>query len=262
MKLHTKCSVLILFVVTMLYAQTESNPSSEDSESNTAQVSSPEKILQNNLLMNDKKSIDTAHNFEVDPTLINDMPSTLEIVTIPDSVFVILNDSLQGKSPLILNEISPGKHTIVLKKLGYFAKKVTINVPPGVTNKLEFTMEEPAMLSITSEPDSTIVYLNKENVGTTPYISNQLKKGNYNVILLKEGFQKIEQNLLLEAGKSDSLHIVLKEKITVPSDSVSVKDELQKQENSKLRSILDKIALGIFAGFSLVILLIELSQDN
>ncbi|MGD9202429.1 MAG: PEGA domain-containing protein, partial [Chitinispirillia bacterium] len=127
---------------------------------------------------------------------------------------------------------------------------------------------KPSILKITSEPSSSIVYLNKKNVGLTPFISKELKKGSYNLILLKEGYQKSEQNLELEAGTGDSLHIVLKLKPNVnpdtaeAPDTVEAKEELQKKEDTKLRSVLDKIALGIFAGFSLIILLIELSQDN
>jgi len=59
------------------------------------------------------------------------------------------------------------------------------------------------------------------------------------------------------------MHIILVPLAQESKDTSAVIDEQKdKKEKSKLASILDKVALGLFIGFSVIILVIELTQDK
>ena len=208
-----------------------------------------------------EKSEDTA------ATTVSENTGILTIITEPDSAFVIFDEALKGKSPITIRDIPSGKHTIVLKKKGHFAKKATVIVKAGSENELKFDLIKPIKLSVSSKPSGASVLLNGKKVGKTPFSNSKLKPGPYTVQLAMEGYEKKEYKTLIMSGESDSLHSdlnpipkVSEDTTTVVEEKVDKEEKADEKEKSKLSSILDKVALGVFVCFSLIILLIELTQ--
>ncbi len=197
-----------------------------------------------------------------EPTASGGNVGVLTIATVPESAFVIFDDKLKGKSPVIMKDIPVGKHIIMLKKKGFFAKKATVNVTAGSENELTFKLIKPVHLAITSDPTGASVQINREEVGKTPYSDSKLKPSTYIVVLSMEGHKKEQHSVTLNSGERDSMHVTLMSFVKAPEDTSSEKEKETKKEKSKLSSILDKVALGVFIGFSLIILLIELTQDK
>ncbi len=188
---------------------------------------------------------------------------TLTIITVPDSAVVVFDDDVKGKSPIVLNDIIPGKHTIILKKKGYFVKKATVNVTAGSDSELTFELVKPVHLSISSEPAGATVSLNKKQVGKTPFVDGTLKPGTYDVSITLAEYKREQHAVTLESGEKDSMHVTLMPLTKETEDTTAVIEERkEKKEKSKLASILDKVALGLFVGFSIIILVIELTQDK
>ncbi len=187
----------------------------------------------------------------------------LTIVTVPESAFVVFDEIVRGKSPYTITDIPVGKHSLILKKKGHFAKKATINVTAGSENELTFKLIKPVHLSITSEPLGAVVLINKEQVGKTPYADSKRKPGTCEIILAMEGYKKERHSVTLNSGEQDSIHVTLVPQSPVTGDTTASADKKEsKKERSKLASILDKVALGVFIGFSAIILIIELTQDK
>lgn len=205
----------------------------------------------------------TASKDTVGVAVSGDSTGVLTIVTVPESAFVIFDEALKGKSPITIKDIPVGRHTIVLKKKGCFAKKATVNVTAGSENELNFELAKPVELTVSSEPAGASVLLNKKDVGTTPFTDSKLKPGTYDIALALEGYKQEQHTVALGSGERDSMHVTLVPLSKVSEDTISaVKDKKAKKEKSKLSSILDKVALAVFISFSLVILLIELTQDK
>ena len=155
----------------------------------------------------------------------------------------------------------PGKHTIVLKKKGHFAKKATVKIKAGSENELKFELVKPVRLSINSDPSGASIKINNKDAGKTPYSDSKMKPGTYDILLAMEGYKKEQHTVTLGSGERDSMFVTLMPVSKVVEDTASVKEEeAAKKEKSKVSSILDKVALGVFIGFSLIILLIELTQ--
>lgn len=294
-------SVLFLFVITVTHAQdsTDISKKSEisdkaveapDKKKSAIQVEKPveqpvedkadttkkESESENTKTVisgeTEQDSIVEEESDEIVDTDITDSSGTLTISTIPDSVFVFLDDSLKGRSPITIENIPLGKHTIVLKKKGHFLKKATVNITAGTDSKVSFELVKPANLSITSEPARAIVMINDKKKGESPYSINTLKPGQYSLELLHKGYEKAQRTVDLKSGGTDSIHIVMTPITKTTSDTVATQqrdtsstDEVvdkSEKDKSKLASILDKFALGIFVAFSLIILIIELQQND
>ncbi len=199
---------------------------------------------------------------------VDDSASILRIITVPESAAVIFDDVSKGTSPVVIDNIPAGKHTIEIKKKGYFLKKATVMVTAGSDNPLKFKLIKPAILSITSKPKQAYVLINKEKAGTTPYTDDKLKPGKYDITLSMDGYEKKDSSVTLDSGGSDSIHVDLVKLSKAPEDTTSeVKkdktvEEKAGKDKTKVSSILDKVALGIFIAFTLVILLVELTRDN
>lgn len=188
---------------------------------------------------------------------------SLTIITTPDSAIVVFDDKVKGKSPLTLKDIIPGKHTIILKKKGHFAKKATVNVTAGSESELTFDLAKPVNLSISSEPSGAVVSLNKKEVGKTPFVNGKLKPGTYDISLSLAEYTVEKHTVTLASGEKDSMHVTLMPLVQESKDTSAVIEERKdKKDKSKLASILDKVALGLFIGFSVIILVIELTQDK
>lgn len=192
----------------------------------------------------------------------------LTIITVPESAQVVFDNEIRGKAPLVLDSIVPGKHTLLLKKKGYFAKKATVNVIGGSKNELTFELVKPVRFSISSEPAGAMVYINREDAGKTPYTDDKMKPGSYEISLNLAGYNMETHTVTVGSGEKDSLHIILKPVSKPPAapqeadkGKKETEEKKEKKEKSKLSSILDKVALAVFLGFSLIILLIELTQD-
>jgi hypothetical protein len=195
----------------------------------------------------------------------------LKIVTVPESAFVLIDDVLKGKSPITIQDVPVGKRTIVLKKKGHFLKKATVNITAGSDSEIKFELVKPVTLSISSEPANADVMVNMKKEGTTPYKNSKMKPGQYTIELVQNGFESEKRTINLASGEEDSVHVVLTPVKKISQDTVIIepedtvtatKEKKSKKEKSKLSSILDKFALGIFVTFSLIILVIELAQDN
>lgn len=254
----------IMIIPIALFAQTTETPS-QDSVKDESSVekkdtaATEEKTTDN--VISESEDVTEEKPDDAPAATVSENTSTLTIITVPDSAVVIFDDAVKGKSPVTIENIPPGKHIIILKKKGHFVKKATVNVKAGIENELKFELVKPVKLSINSDPSGASILINTKEAGKTPYFDSKLKPGTYDILLTMEGYKKEQHTVTLGSGERDSMFVTLMPVSRVPEDTASVKEEkAAKKEKSRISSILDKVALGVFIGFSLIILLIELTQ--
>ena len=256
--------VIILTLPVSFLAQTTEEPSQENVKDESSvekkdTATTEEKTTDN--VISESEDVTEEETDEAPAAAESATTGTLIITTAPDSALVVFDGAAKGKSPVTIEDISPGKHTIVLKKKGHFAKKATVNVKAGAENELKFELVKPVTLSIDSDPSGASILVNTKETGKTPYSDSRLKPGTYNILLAMEGYKKEQHTVTLGSGERDSMFVTLMPVSKVAEDTVSVKEEkAAKKDKSRISSILDKVALGVFIGFSLIILLIELNQ--
>ena len=250
--------ITLLGLFAVIHAQPSTAPAQDSLKDNRA-------IEKEEIPANEETLIEESRDTAIDS--VSENTGALTIITKPDSAVIIFNETVKGKSPITIRNIPFGKHTIVLKKKGHFAKKATVIVKTEGEKELMFDLVKPVKLSVSSEPSGASVFLNGKEVGKTPFSNSMLKPGPYDVQLAMEGFEKKEYKTNIQSGESDSLHSDLIPVAKASQDTINevkekpdMKKKADEKEKSKLSAILDKVALGVFVCFSLIILLIELTQ--
>lgn len=144
-----------------------------------------------------------------DSTTVEEKPAAgvygLKITTTPDSVSVKINGVDRGVTPLTLTDINEGKQIVVLKKKGYFGKKVTAETKKDSLSEVNVTLRAPGTITVASNPDSAIIFMNKKKLESTPYTLTKLRPGDYNFTLLKSGFSRFDTTVTVDEGINDTL---------------------------------------------------------
>jgi hypothetical protein len=198
-----------------------------------------------------------------DSVAVASQTGNLRIISTPDSVSVTIDDSLAGKTPLDLPNLSAGSHVLKLSKVGYFLKKATVIVAAGSTKELSFSLASPATLIVTSLPAGAAVLIDARQAGTTPFKDQKLKPANYSLSVQLAGYQTFKQQVTLSDGGRDSLHVELVKPAPVAaSQPVTAPVVQQKKPEDARRNLINRISLGAFLAFCLAIIIIELAGSS
>lgn len=107
-----------------------------------------------------------------------------------------------GTLPLPSQPVSPGEHSITVKRPGYAAFVKKLLVPGGKLVEVEAKLTPvAAVLSVTSDVPGAQVLLNGRSIGTVPLIEVEVPAGPAELEVVKEGYAESRQKLTLVAGK-------------------------------------------------------------
>ena len=107
-----------------------------------------------------------------------------------------------GTLPLPSQSVTPGEHSLTVKRPGYasFVKKLL--VPGGKLIEVEAKLTPvAAVLSVTSDVAGAQVLLNGRSIGTAPLTEVEVPAGPAEIEVVKEGYSESRQKLTLVAGK-------------------------------------------------------------
>lgn len=277
--------MLILFTSVLIAEDTiDSTKISKEADAvETTVVKEDSVISQKDTLQNKvaEKSVD------LDSTILKDSVASLEedtsvtnieeavmygkltVSSTPESASLFFDDEFRGVTPIIIDSINPGKHSLKLKKSGHYVKKASLNIKPSSSADIKFDLIKPATLTISSTPEKAVVSLNGKMVGQTPFKDSKLKPKKYEVSIQSPGFPAQDTIITLQSGAEDSLSFIFgKEKSVEEKTSNKIDDagnetpNEETEEKTKIEKVLNKVAIGVFAAFTALILLIELKQNN
>lgn len=202
---------------------------------------------------------DTVLTEDVDTLAVEKEPVVLKglsLKTTPDSVTVILNDSDTLLTPFVAS-LPAGEHKLLLKKKGYYAKKVTLTLPKDTLLEKSITLRAPSYITINTNVDSCRVLLNKSDVGFTPFTSKPLKGGTYEIILLKSGYKTVRKSIEVPEGEKVVFDLTLEStESDVQKKGIQIKEE---KVDKKERKALAIVAGSVFGVFLTMITAFELS---
>lgn len=177
---------------------------------------------------------------------------SVTIKTDPDSAAILMNDSLKGLSPLVLTGLSAGEHTFILKKKGYYQKKVTAVIDSQSVKELTITLQQPGNLVVVSDPAGAAVTLSGDNKGVAPVTISTVKPGDYDLKLTKETFLPYEKKISITSGKTDTLLCKMVQDTAVINAEKRAEAK-QKRDKSKTTSLILGLAFVLFAGIITII---------
>jgi hypothetical protein len=180
----------------------------------------------------------------------------MSITTEPPQAEVSLDSVAKGESPITLDSVTPGMHTLIIKKKGYFGKKVSVDVSGDSVVDLTVTLVAPGCLVVTSAPPGAGVFLDGKDMGVTPWENAKLKPGAHVLIIQKDGFAAFEKQITVSVGKTDSLSIVLQPK----PPAMATESTAGKSKPVRFDRVAAIVAGCVFVVFGIVLLGVEMQE--
>lgn len=132
------------------------------------------------------------------------------IASEPTGAKILVDDTPIGSTPLILQEMTPGVHSLKLQKDGYEEMVQAFYIPhTGKIEPFKLTPKDGVAL-ITSEPNHVSVWSGTQLLGTTPFIFSPKKKGEYVLLLAEYGYESKECRVNVSRFRSKTISVKLR----------------------------------------------------
>jgi len=124
---------------------------------------------------------------------------------------VLLVDGKEVGAAPSTQSLSPGEHTVMVKRPGFsnFVKKVTVGV--NKTVELDAKLNAVfAVLTVLSDVPEAQVLINNKLIGTTPIAEREWPAGTFEITIRKEGFKEDKQSVTFVAGRDYPISVKFK----------------------------------------------------
>lgn len=152
-----------------------------------------------------RKSIEEAKPFAAKQSKSLEPPvnfGELQVTSVPSEAEVLLNGQRVGKTPYSDKNVKVKDYELQLSLEGYQEFSQTIKVRPNELTPIEVSLNAlTGGIKITSKPSGASIFLNGEEVGTTPYSNQNLKIGTYEIVLRKEGYENYSTSKTLKPNQ-------------------------------------------------------------
>jgi len=132
------------------------------------------------------------------------LPGHLQLATVPASgVEVWVNNELRGTAPLLVRNLSHGKHVLELVADRYLPYAETIEIA-GLDQEQKLAVElTPAWADITftTQPAGADIYVDDVNIGTTPR-TTEILQGDHRVRIKLSGYKAWTQTISVTANEA------------------------------------------------------------
>jgi hypothetical protein len=183
----------------------------------------------------------------------------ITVTSAPAQAEVTVDSVVKGECPLSVDSLQQGTHVLIVKKKGYFGKKITVRVTADSTVTVAVNLVKPGRLILKSEPDQARVFLDGKEAGVTPYDNAAVKPGSHAVRCEKESFVPFEKQLFIAEGAEETLSVALSVKQEQP---VEVKKAPAPANKSKFNTITTAVVAGLFAVFAIILFSIEIEETS
>jgi len=139
----------------------------------------------------------------------------LYVISNPPGASVLIDGkTMEGKTPLIIENQPVGKHTVSVEKDGISAD-TTVQIVENDIQKFDLILRETGQLNLITSPFEAEVLLNGENIGVSPLVKKGLKKGQYNLKVMKAGYDTVQETIEITKNKIKKVNIQLNKLATL-----------------------------------------------
>lgn len=137
------------------------------------------------------------------------------VVKIDGEIVVVENGEFKKIYPV-------GQHTYEAFCDLYYPQQGTFTIKPTGTTGLALDLKpNHGFVSITSSPSGATVYINGRQVGKTPYMSDKLAVGSYNVQIAKDMYQSASHTVPVTDANTTPLSVTLNANFAEPTFTVA-----------------------------------------
>lgn len=121
---------------------------------------------------------------------------SLRINTKPSDAMLYMDGKSIGKSPLLIDGVSQGIHTICVKASGHRDARRIVVITAGKTEEIDIELEPlTGLVLITSVPAGAIIEVNGAEKGKTPLLLTDIPLGKYRIKFVAPGYKTKELDL-------------------------------------------------------------------
>jgi len=151
--------------------------------------------------------------------------SVLKIESNVKDADVLLNGTFRGRTDIVLENLKPGKYSIIVKKDGYKSYERTITLKPGRKLSLQVYFEHKSIqqqgsLYIDTNPSqATIRFVDSAQ----PFIQGMdLKEGNHQITISKPGYEDKTLKVYISPGEDMNIAVNLTKNINTSAPEMSI----------------------------------------
>ena len=123
----------------------------------------------------------------------------LEIKTTPSTAQVYVDNKLISDASSTF-DIQIGKHIVRTSLVGYKEERKEVSISERQTTSLNITLSQVAMYKFSSNPVGAHIYINKDEIGTTPCFK-ELTTGKYHIKVAKPGYKDYKAEMTLSSSE-------------------------------------------------------------
>lgn len=113
----------------------------------------------------------------------------LKVTVVPAEAELLLDNIFVGNSPLILENVVPGKHILQIRATGYVTQNEQIEITKDVPTVLTYNLKKIYTLSVKSIPSGAQVFIDDLQQGMTPFTKKVSEGETINLKISKENYQ-------------------------------------------------------------------------
>ena len=125
---------------------------------------------------------------------------SVQLASTPSDAEVFVDDRPSGKTPVLLPDLSPGRHSIVMKKEGFLAYSGSVNVRPFEQEALTGRLYKPCALVVNSDPPGASVFIENKISGVTPLQISDTQPGEISLKISSPDCDDWKENVYLSVG--------------------------------------------------------------
>jgi hypothetical protein len=162
--------------------------------------------------------IDTSQTIIPEPEPPAPQYAILELGSEPEGADVLIDGDKVGTTPYRNDSLKEGTHEVIIDMYSYKQFKKDISLSKGDHRKLKIHLiERFGGLTVLSKPQGATVVLNNDTTGQTPFSSDTIIPGNYNLGLYLQEYVPFTKAISVIRGQADTITTTLVSKAFVDS---------------------------------------------
>ena len=135
--------------------------------------------------------------------------ATLAVKTNPSGASVYVNGIYQGTGPVTVAHLRPGTYTVIAEMPGTQSATQTVTLTTNEHRIITLNLGGSGTITFTSEPSGAYVSLNGVIIGTTPYTKSDIKPGEHQIVITKNGYYNWRETIDMSGGGARHIYAVL-----------------------------------------------------
>ena len=128
----------------------------------------------------------------------------------PSQATVFVDGIEKGSTLLQITDIGVGEHEIRIEKNLYYSHSEKINIQPDVISEVKGDLKPNfGSLTIQSTPSGSVVQIDGQTKGKTPYSIEKIQSGSYHIQVSRDLYHTHEENYIITDGSENNLDIRL-----------------------------------------------------